>query len=226
MVFIIYPYGVGTAPNWVLFRARKVPALNSSDCTQHRGARSKQNGATHPPGRVCGTIRFFPFVKPRSNECTDKTPVKYGPMRSHPNPEPARQPTKYRTTHPPRRMCGNNWPPPRCMKPHPTRTQQTKNGHAQPPATLIQEPRTRTPTTHRRCADTWSLPSVTTTRRAHGRAPSTHNHPSPECPPPTMTIDERMYHTPASAGFFLCENHLTNEHTDEPPIRAATQAAP
>ncbi|KAF9505075.1 hypothetical protein BS47DRAFT_1368351 [Hydnum rufescens UP504] len=106
IVFIIYPYGVGTAPNWVFFQARKVFSLCKTLIRQmHR----------QDPGEIWARVQ-------------------------PPNPEPARQPTKYRTTHPPRQMCGNNWPPPRCMKPHPTRTQQTKNGHAQPPTTRSKNP--------------------------------------------------------------------------------------
>ncbi|KAF9516804.1 hypothetical protein BS47DRAFT_1360033 [Hydnum rufescens UP504] len=174
MVFIIYPYGVGTAPNWAFFRAQKVPALNSSDHTQHRGARSKQNGATHPPGRVCGTIRFFPFVKPQSNECTDKTLAKYGPVRSHPDPEPAQQPTKYRTTHLLRQMCGNN-----CG-----------------------------------CADTWSLPSVTT------HLTSTWTSPQYPQPPKPRRVCGNIRSLP------YVKTHPMNEHMHEPPIHTATQATP
>ncbi|KAF9511301.1 hypothetical protein BS47DRAFT_1363920 [Hydnum rufescens UP504] len=70
-----------------------------------------------------------------------------------PDPEPAQQPTKYRTTHPPRWVCGNS-----CTT-HP----------------LWQV-----------CGNTWSLPSVTT-------------HPSLECLPPAMMINEHMYHTPTEA---------------------------
>ncbi|KAF9505114.1 hypothetical protein BS47DRAFT_1368319 [Hydnum rufescens UP504] len=216
MVFIIYPYGVGTVPNWVLFRARKVLALNSSDRTQHRGARSKQNGATHPPGQVCGTIRFFPFVKPRSDECTDKTPAKYGPVHSHPDPEPARQPTKYRTTHPLRRMCGNNWSLP-SVTTHPMST-WTSPQYPQPPKPGVPAPhnddqQTFLPSV---CGNIRFLPSVKT------HLMNKHTDEPPICA--TTQAAPRNYNRRMSLPYV--KTHLTNEHMDEPPIRAATQAAP
>ncbi|KAF9515765.1 hypothetical protein BS47DRAFT_1360841 [Hydnum rufescens UP504] len=101
---------------------------------------------------------------------------------------------------------------------------------------LIQEPRTRIPATHRRliystthplwrvCGNTWSLPSVTTHPMSTQMSPQYPQPPKPGVPAPTMTIDE---HVCGNIRFLpSVKIHPMNEHTDEPPICATTQAAP
>ncbi|KAF9516157.1 hypothetical protein BS47DRAFT_1360551 [Hydnum rufescens UP504] len=90
-------------------------------------------------------------------------------MCSHPDPEPARQPTKYRTTHLPRRVCGNN-----C-------------------------------TTH----PLWRVPSLCDNPpNKHMDKPQYPQPPKPRVPAPTMMINECVYHTPTSVGFFPLPQYM------------------
>ncbi|KAF9518704.1 hypothetical protein BS47DRAFT_1358766 [Hydnum rufescens UP504] len=200
IVFIIYPYGVGTAPNWVFFRAQKVPALNSSDRTQHRGARSKQKGATHPPGQ------FFPFVEPQSDECTDKT----------------------QTTHPLSGCVVTTGHPPRCMKPHLNKNTANKKRHAQPPATRSKNQDLNTHNTS--TVDIQFLPSVKThPTNEHTDEPQYVQPPKPPPKlrsTNACTTHPRKRVCGNIRSLPYVKTHPTNKHTHEPPIRAATKLPP
>ncbi|KAF9506687.1 hypothetical protein BS47DRAFT_1367199 [Hydnum rufescens UP504] len=76
------------------YRSAQPPKTPTLECPQPIRQQNKY-GATHPPKRVCGNIRFSHSAKPPSKESMDKARAKYGHVRSHPGPQPSRIPNPY-----------------------------------------------------------------------------------------------------------------------------------
>ncbi|KAF9509711.1 hypothetical protein BS47DRAFT_1365092 [Hydnum rufescens UP504] len=105
-VFIIYLYEACAA----LIGRSFEPGKSGIEQYPHIYLEAPKASATHPPGRVCGTVRMTPatpasvgvvildFLPPPnspSEEHTDKARAKYGGARSHPGPQPLRIPNPY-----------------------------------------------------------------------------------------------------------------------------------